>query len=49
MNGVDKRVWYAVGGVIVLLLLAWLLGLFGDDKAPVPAPATTPAPGTSTQ
>ena len=29
MDRIDKRIWYAVAAVVVLLLLAWLLGWFG--------------------
>ena len=38
----DRRVWYVVAAVVVVLLLAWLLGWFGGAEAPVTAPA---APG----
>jgi hypothetical protein len=41
VNRIDRRVWYAVAAVIIVLLLAWLLGWFGGAEAPVPAPATT--------
>jgi hypothetical protein len=37
VNRIDRRVWYAVAAVVVLLLLAWLLGWFGGAEAPVPA------------
>jgi hypothetical protein len=41
VNRIDRRVWYVVAAVVVVLLLAWLLGWFGGAEAPVSAPATT--------
>ena len=37
MNFQDRRIWYIVAVVIVLLLLAWYLGWFGDNVAPTTA------------
>ena len=44
----DRRYWYGIGAVavlLVLLLLAWSMGWFGGEippeTAPVPPPATT--------
>jgi hypothetical protein len=39
LDRIDKRIWYVVGAVLVLLVLAWLLGWFGGAEAPPPAPA----------
>ena len=30
-TGSSKTIWYIVGGIIILLILAWLFGLFGGD------------------
>jgi hypothetical protein len=38
---IDKRVWYGVAAVVVLLVLAWLFGWFGGAEVP-PPPATAP-------
>lgn len=32
-RGTSRTIGYIVAAVIVLLLLGWLLGLFGDDDA----------------
>ena len=32
-RGSSRTIWYIVGGIILLLLLAWLFGLFGGDEA----------------
>ncbi len=32
-RGSSRWIWYIVGAVIILLLLAWLAGLFGADEA----------------
>jgi hypothetical protein len=37
MNFQDKRIWYIVAAVIVLLLLAWYLGWFGGSEVPATA------------
>jgi hypothetical protein len=37
MNFQDRRIWYIVAVVIVLLLLAWYLGWFGGIEAPTTA------------
>lgn len=34
MDRIDKRVWYAVAAVVVLLVFAWLLGWFGGAETP---------------
>ena len=39
VDRIDRRIWYVVAAVVVVLLLAWLLGWFGGAVAP--APATT--------
>jgi hypothetical protein len=39
VDRIDQRIWYVVGAVVVLLLLAWFLGWFGG--AEVAPPATT--------
>lgn len=39
VDRIDRRVWYAVAAVVVLLLLAWLLGWFGGVEAPAPTRA----------
>jgi hypothetical protein len=39
--------WYVLGALVLLLLLAWLLGLFAadeNDAAETTEPATTEAP-----
>ena len=47
MNFQDKRLWY-VGGAVVLLLLAWMFGLFGGAEPPPRATAgSNPGPGCS--
>ena len=38
VDRIDRRVWYGVASVVVLLLLAWLFGWFGGAEAP---PTTT--------
>jgi hypothetical protein len=39
LDRIDPRIWYVVGALVVLLLLAWLLGWFGGAEVPVaPAP-----------
>lgn len=44
----DRRTWYIVIGVIVLvLILGYALGWFGGGEAPVAGPDATPAPGTT--
>jgi hypothetical protein len=48
MNFQDRRLWY-LGGALVLLLLAWMFGLFGGaEPPPAPPPAATPAPAAPT-
>lgn len=48
-TGNSRTIWYVVGGVIIVLLLAWLLGLFGgadevaEDAAEDAAEATEDA------
>jgi hypothetical protein len=38
----DKRVWWAIGIVVVLIILAWAFGWFGGVEEPVTtAPTTT--------
>ena len=32
-RGSSRTIGYIVGGIILLLLLAWLFGLFGGDEA----------------
>ena len=49
-----KWLWYALGALLVLLLLGWLLGLFSgnDDEAAVtadPAAATDTEAGSATE
>ena len=35
-TGGSRTIWYIVGGIIILLILAWLVGLFrGDDDVAV--------------
>ena len=34
VDRIDRRVWYGVVAVVVLLLLAWLFGWFGGAEAP---------------
>jgi hypothetical protein len=34
----DKRIWYIVGGVIVVLILAYLFGIFDAADTPTAAP-----------
>ncbi len=34
-TGGSRTIWYVVGGVILLLLLAWLFGLFGRGEVEV--------------
>jgi hypothetical protein len=33
-----KRIWYIVGGVIVVLILAYLFGIFDAADTPTTAP-----------
>ena len=35
VDRIDRRIWYVVAAVVVVLLLAWLLGWFGGTEAPV--------------
>jgi hypothetical protein len=37
VDRIDRRVWYAVAAVVVVLLLAWLLGWFGGAENLPPA------------
>ena len=34
-TGDSRTIWYIVGGIILLLLLAWLFGLFGGGDVEV--------------
>ena len=41
-TGGSRTIWYVVGGVILILILAWLFGLFGGgDVAEVETGAAT--------
>jgi LPXTG-motif cell wall-anchored protein len=31
-TGGSRTIWYIVGGIILLLILAWLFGLFGGGE-----------------
>lgn len=43
MNLQDRRVWYVLGAIVVVLLLGWSLGWFGaTPPASPPAPAPNP-------
>jgi hypothetical protein len=42
MNFKDKRLWYVVAGVVVLLILFFVFsGPSGEPEAPASPPATT--------
>jgi hypothetical protein len=48
-NGSSRTIGYIVGGVILLLILAWLFGLFGgDDVAEVEDGAAATTEGATT-
>lgn len=34
-TGNSRTIWYIVGGIILLLILAWLFGLFGGGDVEV--------------
>jgi hypothetical protein len=40
VDRIDRRVWYVVAAVVIVLLLAWLLGWFGGAETPASAPTT---------
>ena len=40
VDRIDRRVWYVVAAVVIVLLLAWLLGWFGGAETPTSAPTT---------
>lgn len=43
----NQRVWYIIIAVVIILILAYLFGLFGGGTEEVTAPVTTPAPTTT--